>query len=98
MAIRNELILELSDLDIISIQCASCDTRVLLSLKGADGQEESPGSSGKKRAPIPTRCPSCGDNWDEIHFAVLRFNETLKSLEQFKVTFHIPTLAIPKEE
>ena len=82
MAISHELILEPADLDIISIQCKTCNTRFLLSLK--------------KRAEIPAKCAWCGDDWQAIRDKVPEFRDMLKWLEEFKVTFHIPKPAAVK--
>jgi hypothetical protein len=82
MKVSKVVILEISDLNTISIECASCGARVILRLKDA--------AQLGKRGEIPGGCPSCDDDWKEIRLEVQRFRESLASLERHNVTFHVP--------
>jgi hypothetical protein len=80
MPIRHELIIEPRDIDNISIQCASCKTRVLLSRKAI--QE-------LNARDIPAKCPACPDDWTGVHGAVQEWLRGLKGLEAYDVAFHV---------
>jgi len=82
MRVSKVLILEISDLNTISIECASCGARVLMSLKDI----APPG----KRAEIPGKCPSCDDNWQEIRIGVQKLRDTLTWLGKYQVALHVP--------
>ncbi len=81
MAISRELVLELSDLDTISVQCARCKARVMLSVKAIVDADE--------KRDVLTQCLWCGEDWGAIRRAVRGYREALARLQEFKVSFYV---------
>ena len=88
MAISFYLILELADLDRVSVHCKGCDARVELSLNAMNTAE--PPETLKKPQHIPLKCPSCGDGWQEVKNAIEKLCTSLEGLKQFDVRFSVP--------
>ncbi len=85
MKISNELILEVADIDHISVVCASCGGRVDLSLNALNDIQP----DKKKKQELPAQCPTCSDSWSEIRNAVGQFKQTLTGLEKFDISFRL---------
>ena len=45
--------------------------------------------ASRRPTEVPNRCPSCGD-WERIRAAVQRCYESLKALEPYDISFHVP--------
>ena len=86
MAIKSELILELADLDRVSIECVSCHARVELSISALTTRE--PGATHTRT--IPVRCPSCDDGWEAVRHALGKLVRDLNELAQYKLSFRLP--------
>jgi len=88
MEISHELILGPADIDQLSIKCKSCRAEIVLSLSalalsGIDSKETG-------HADMPTKCPSCDQDWTKVYGVVRDFREGLEGLKEHDVSFRIP--------
>ena len=94
MAISHELIVNPADIR-ISIECKTCKARLEYS-RSAYHREKEP-NIGKTRD-FPPRCPSCDDDWTEVHKVIIAFLSELRRVELLKVvTFRISDANSQKE-
>ena len=91
-----ELILGPADIDRLSIKCESCGTELVLSLSALSAVKSVTDGSSEKPLEIPTKCPSCPDNWSKIHGAVLDFAVRLEELKKYGVSFRVAVPESPK--
>ena len=88
MEISHELILGPADIDQLSIKCKSCRAELVLSLSalalsGIDSKETG-------HADMPTKCPSCDQDWTKVYEAVRDFRGGLEGLKEYDVSFRVP--------
>jgi hypothetical protein len=89
MEISHELILGPEDIDQLSIKCKSCKTVVVVSLSALTLS----GDKAAKKAgqvDMPTKCPSCDQDWTKVYGVVRDFREGLEGLKEHDVSFRIP--------
>jgi len=90
MEISHELILGPADIDQLSIRCKSCRAELVvplsaLALSGADRASKETG-----HADMPTKCPSCDQDWTKVYAVVRDFRGGLEGLKEYDVTFRVP--------
>ena len=89
MEISHELILGPADIDTLSIKCKSCRTVVEVSLSTlALSGDRAAKKSG--HADMPTKCPSCDQDWATLYGAVRDFRVGLEGLKEYDVSFSVP--------
>ena len=90
MEISHELILGPADIDQLSIKCKSCRAELVLcltalALSGIDRTSKETG-----HADMPTKCPSCGQDWATLYDAIRDFRGGLEALKDYEVSFRVP--------
>jgi hypothetical protein len=89
MEISHELILGPEDIDQLSIKCKSCKTVVVVSLSALILSGD---MAAKKTGQVdmPTKCPSCDQDWATLYEAVRDFRGGLEGLKEYVVSFSVP--------
>jgi len=89
MEISHELILGPEDIDQFSIKCKSCKTVVVVSLSALTLRGD---RTAKKTGQVdmPTKCPSCDQDWATLYEAVRDFRGGLEGLKEYDVSFGVP--------
>jgi len=88
MEISRELIVGPKDLDRLSIRCKSCGAELVISLGALV-----PGATADRdlaKPDIPTKCPSCSDDWSKVYGVVRDFRAGLNGLKEYGLSFRVP--------
>ena len=85
MEISNELILGPADIDQLSIRCKSCraESRSVFDSLALSGTDRASKETG--HADLPTKCPSCDQDWTKVYGTLARHNIQLPGADLFGV-------------
>jgi len=90
MEISHELILGPADIDQLSIRCKSCRAELVVSLSSLALSGTDRASKETGHADLPTKCPSCDQDWTKVYGVVRDFRGGLEGLKEYDVSFRVP--------